>query len=71
MQTNYSVAELATLFSQHGIALPAVLQAEFGDSSPDQAAVATAPASPTDAAAAEIEPEEAGSSLSINITNTH
>ncbi|KAG9221579.1 hypothetical protein CCMSSC00406_0007218 [Pleurotus cornucopiae] len=69
MQTNYSVAELATLFSQHGITLPAVLQAEFGDSSPDQAAVATAPASPTDAAAAEIEPEEAGGEGYIRCTN--
>ncbi|KDQ34027.1 hypothetical protein PLEOSDRAFT_1099967 [Pleurotus ostreatus PC15] len=58
MQVNYSVAELSTLFSQHGIAVPAALQAEFDDALSDQVAVATAPASPTDAAAVEIEPEE-------------
>ncbi|KAJ8690861.1 hypothetical protein PTI98_012258 [Pleurotus ostreatus] len=58
MQVNYSVAELSTLFSQHGIAVPAALQAKFDDALSDQVAVATAPASPTDAAAVEIEPEE-------------
>lgn len=59
MQTNYSVAELTTLLSQHGIALPAAPQAEFDDTTSDLAAVATAPASPIEAAVAEIEPEEA------------